>query len=136
MGPAVSNATAFANMQKAIDTMAKIGRLPQDVAAAAAPLLEKQLLANIAAQRGPDGKAWQPSANGAPVLLNAGKSLKVGSTGPTLWARLYGVEARHHLGAVKGGVRRRILPRRDSMKGVSKILQQVARQKWEAATNG
>lgn len=132
----MSNATAFAKLQAAIDTMAAIGRLPEDVAAAAVAPLRKELLANIAAQKGPDGKAWAPSVSGAPVLVNAGKSLTVGSTGPTLWARLDGVEARHHLGAVKGGIRRRILPRRDSMKGVAKIMHRIAKQKWEAATNG
>ena len=138
MGVAVSggNAAAFEKLQAAIDMMAKVGRLPEQVAAACVEPLRRETLANIAANRDPNHRPWPVSLSGGPVLLNAGKSLEVGNTGPTLWARLYGVEARHHLGAVKGGVRRRIIPRRDSMRGVAKIFTRVSKQKWKEATSG
>lgn len=130
------NAVAFARMQGAIDLLAKLGTLPEDVAAAAVEPFKQEMLANIAAQRTPNGKAWQPGAKGQPVLVNAGKALKVTSRGPVLTATLTGPEARHHLGIAKGHVRRQILPGRGSLGGISKILKRIATARFKAATHG
>jgi hypothetical protein len=128
----VDNTEAFNMLQGAIDAMAAVGRLPVDIAAAAVDPLRAELLGNIAAQRSPNGKAWPPGKQGQPVLVNAGKALKVTSNGPTLTAVLSGPEARHHLGIVNGHKRRQILPGRGSLGGVAQILQRIAKQKCAA----
>jgi hypothetical protein len=58
---------------------------------------------NIVAQQGPDGQKWKPGIEGHPVLVNAKKALSQSVSGRTLVVTLSGVEARHHLGAIKGG---------------------------------
>src|SRR4051812_42441468 len=96
------NTAAFARLQKAIDKLRRLGALPDQVAADAVEPFRAMMLDNIAAQRAPSGKPWPSSVSGAPVLLKAGKALKVTSRGPVLQATLTGPEARHHLGAVWG----------------------------------
>jgi len=125
----MSNDAAFAKLQKAIDAFAELGRFPEELAAAAVEPLRAQLTANIAANVAPSGKAWQPGAQGQPVLLGAAKALSVSSSGPTLTAKLTGPEARHNSGAVKGKIKRQILPSRNSLKGVAAILQKIVKQK-------
>lgn len=130
----MSNDAAFEQLQAAIDRLAALGTLPADVAAAAVDPLRAQLVANIAANVSPSGKAWQPGADGQPVLLNAAKALTVTSNGPTLTARLVGPEARHNNGSARGKVKRQILPSRNALGGVAKILHAVALQQWRKAT--
>ena len=125
----MSNDAAFVKLQGAIDAFAALGRLPDELAAAAVVPLRQLLTANIAAQRAPSGVAWQPGAQGQPVLTGAAKALTVTSAGPTLTATLTGPEARHNSGAVKGKVKRQILPSRNSLGGVAKILQKIAAKK-------
>jgi hypothetical protein len=133
---ASDNSAAFARLQEAIDGLASLDVLADDVAAAAVDPFRAELLGNIAANRSPGKNDWQPSKSGKPVLLGAGKALEVGSSGPVLWARLTGPEARHHLGAVKGAVRRQILPGRGSLGGISKILKRIATAEWRKRFGG
>lgn len=65
---------------------------------------------NIARGVGPDGVAWEPTEEGKRPLRRAAKALEVRAVGTVVVATLTGPEARHHLGAVRGGVRREILP--------------------------
>lgn len=68
------------------------------------------LVANIAAQRGPDGTPWPKTQDGKPALVNAGANLTAQVVGGTILVTLDGPEARHHLGIARGRVRRPILP--------------------------
>jgi hypothetical protein len=60
----------------------------------------------------PDGTPWQKTKAGEQPLQNAAKALTVVAVGNTVVATLRGPEALHHLGAVKGHIRRQILPTR------------------------
>lgn len=104
------NGAAFAALDAAIRGARKLGNIAKDVAPAVARELRTELLANIAAQRGPDGKAWPPGAGGKPVLQGAGKALDVRAVGTVVVAALTGPEALHHMGAARGGIARPILP--------------------------
>lgn len=64
----------------------------------------------IAAGTDPDGKAWEPRADGGQPLETAGKALAIATVGPRIIVRLRGHVARHHLGRSRGGVERPILP--------------------------
>ncbi len=93
--------------------IARIRQLPGLVKRAAPEVrdvLERELRLTIAAGRSPSGVAWKPRADGSQALQNAASALAVTVVGTVVIARLTGVEVRHHLGAVKGGIRRQILP--------------------------
>jgi hypothetical protein len=78
----------------------------------AADKLREDIEENIELGIGPDGTAWQPTKEGKQPLQNAAKTLSVVASGNTVVATLRGPEALHHLGAVKGHIRRQILPTR------------------------
>lgn len=93
----------------------RIRQLPELVDRAApdiAKAVERELQAQIRRGETPSGRSWKPRADGGAALFNAGKALTVRAVGKVIVARLTGPEARHHLGAVRGGIRRQILPTR------------------------
>lgn len=80
------------------------------VAPAVGQALETELTRQIARGVGPDGTPWPKTKEGEQPLRHAARALRVRAVGTTVVASLEGHHARHHLGAVKGGVRRPILP--------------------------
>lgn len=94
--------------------IARLRALPkamtQDAAPAVAVELERELVAQIGRAEGPDGKPWPLTKGGGRALQGAARDLTVRAIGDVVLARLDGVHARHHLGAVRGAVRRPILP--------------------------
>lgn len=87
--------------------------LPTRAAPKIAAELKRQLESNIKAGVGPDGQAWQLRQDGQKALQEATKALFVSSTGSVIVAKLTGPEALHHKGAVKGKIRRQILPSKE-----------------------
>lgn len=101
----------FSELDAQIARLQELEDLPRKVAPDVAQALEDELHAQIARGQGPDGRAWEPrQEDGGKPLRNAAKALAVVPIGTTVFARLKGPEARHHLGIAKGGVVRRILP--------------------------
>jgi hypothetical protein len=102
------------NELEQLDAMiATIGKLPElgkraagDVALA----IETELQRTIAAGTTPDGKPWQPTKDGGRPLTGAAQALAVVPVGTTIYVRLTGPEARHHLGRGRGGVVREVIP--------------------------
>jgi hypothetical protein len=97
-----------------LDAMiAKVRAIP-GIAAKAAPdcaqAVRRELERTIAAGTTPDGQPWQPTAEGAQPLRNAANALRVAASGTTIYVRLTGPEARHHLGRARGGITRAIIP--------------------------
>ena len=85
--------------------IAKLGALPGMVGRAApavAEAFDAELQRNIAAGVGPDGTPWRATKDGREPLVNAGDALSVKAVGNVVLARLDGIEARHHLGAIRG----------------------------------
>lgn len=72
--------------------------------------LRKEIVAQTKRGEGPDGKKWKPGQEGVDVLQHVEKALRVTARGTTIVASLSGHNARHSLGAVRGGVRRQIMP--------------------------
>lgn len=113
-------------------------RVVEEALPEAAPELEKVIAGNIAAQRGPDGAAWPPPKDGdtKDVLRNAMKSVTVRAIGRVLLARVGGIEAKHHLGAVKGRVRRPILPSGKAPQPMIEALKRVIFRRLNTVANG
>lgn len=71
----------------------------------------KSIEAQVAAQTEPDGKPWKPRKVGSgAVLSRAANQAKIASRGNVIAVTLTGHYARHQLGAVRGKVKRRIIP--------------------------
>jgi hypothetical protein len=77
-----------------------------------AEALDGEIRRNIAAGVGPDGQPWVPTVDGRKPLRDAGKALSTRAIGTVVLTKLEGVEARHHLGAVRGSSKARWLARR------------------------
>lgn len=88
-----------------------LGHVAEELAAVGAPALRKELEANIAAGKGPDGEPWKPTLQGKQPLQHAAKALTVDAVGTAIVATLTGPEALHDIGAARGHVQRRILPK-------------------------
>ena len=131
-----SNTEALDLLDAQIARLRKLKDTPQEIATAVAKELEAQLLGNIAAGRGPDGVAWQPTADGHRPLQGAGKALRVVAIGTSVIASLVGYHARHHLGAVKGKIRRRILPTRRLLGPLGAAIRAVIEKRMRAALTG
>jgi hypothetical protein len=89
-----------------IDAMlAKLRALPgmaERSAPEIAKALDGEIRRTIAAGTSPDGTPWKPTKDGRAPLRNAGEALTTRAIGTVVLARLDGVEARHHLGAIRG----------------------------------
>lgn len=116
-------ANGFAELDAQIARLRAMGELPRRAAPAAAEAVEDVLHRQIAAGVDPNGKAWEPrQEDGEKPLRNAAQALAVVAVGTTVFARLKGPEARHHLGTAKGGTVRRILPVRGIPAPMARVI--------------
>ncbi len=99
-----------AALEQHIARVRGLPRLVEATAPAIAEALERDIEAQIARAETPEGVPWKPTATGDKALRKAARAIAVGAIGDVLVIRLSGVEARHHYGAVKGGVKRQVIP--------------------------
>ena len=93
-----------------IEGVRSLPGLAREAAPELAPIVERHVRESIAAGVGPDGKEWPKTQDGRTALRDAGKALTVAVSGTTVLAKLEGIVAAHHLGRVRGHVKRQILP--------------------------
>lgn len=108
-------ADALVDIDRMIAKLDELSELPERVAPQVARQLERGILANVARGVGPDGKPWAPTADGHKPLQGTSSGLTVQADGTRIVAHLEGVHARHHLGRVRGGIARPILPVTDAL---------------------
>lgn len=106
-----------------------------------ATALDSEVRANIARGVGPDGTPWKPTQDGRKPLQGAGKALTTRAIGTVVLARLEGVEARHHLGRVKGSSKsnwlaRPILPTTKIPAPVTRAIRTILTDEFIATTGG
>lgn len=123
------------------EMIARLRALPRAVEEAlpeAARELEKIIAGNIVAQRGPDGEAWEKPKDPetSTVLRGAMKNVTVKAIGSVLLARVDGVEARHHLGLIKGKVSRKLIPTKKIPGPMVEALRRVITRRLKAVANG
>lgn len=86
------------------------GKVAEQVAPEIARVVRAELERSIAAGTDPYGVAWKKTQQGATPLRNAMQAVTVATVDGNVFVRVGGIEARHHLGAVRGKVKRRIIP--------------------------
>lgn len=106
-----------------------------------AQALDAELRRNITAGVGPDGTPWKPTLDGRTPLANAGKALSTRAVGTVVLAKLEGVEARHHLGAIRGSSKARwlarpILPNRKIPAPVDGAIRTVLQREFAGTMGG
>lgn len=95
----MTDVTDIRGMVDGLRSLAGLGkRAAPDVAQAVRAEIER----SIRAGETPTGEKWAATLTGKQPLVNAAKALHVAATGGTIWIRLIGPEARHHLGWAKG----------------------------------
>lgn len=109
-GEALSNASSAAALQKQIKRLNEAEKFIPKVAPRIAAEAAAEIRKNVQNQVGPDGKPWPKSKSGEPVLLEIADRMRVEVRGSVIVMSLEGHYSRHHLGAVKGKVRRPVLP--------------------------
>lgn len=106
----MGNASGFAEMDRQIARLRTLSKFVATSATVVAVAVRRELASQIDAGVGPDGKSWPPTEGGGRALRGAAAALSVRAVGTVVLATLTGVEARHHFGAVRGKVKREILP--------------------------
>lgn len=105
------NSQAFLELDAMIARLRELPKLATEAAPDVAASVEREIEAQISAGVDPNGRAWAPKKDGTgKPLRTAGKALAVVPLGSTIYARLRGHVARHHLGRARGGTVRQILP--------------------------
>src|SRR5262245_33325304 len=103
-------ANGMAQLDAMIATVAKLPELARTAAPDVADAVRSELERTIAAGTTPDGKPWDRTEDGQQPLQHAAKALRVVAVGTTIYVRLTGPEARHHLGRARGGKVRQVIP--------------------------
>jgi hypothetical protein len=109
---------------------------PEDFAPAAAEALRTEIEANVAAQRGPDGEPWPPTASGDAALSGAAGNLQVTPVGSVVVARITGRYAFHHKGQTRGGKARPILPSRKLSGAATKAIKRALVERFGELAKG
>lgn len=131
MGSAAQNADALRELDRVLAKIKRLNKAPELVAKELAKETEKQLERQIAAGQAPDGSSWKKTKTGKQPLTTAAKALRVFVQGPIVTVELFGHIARHHLGAVRGGIKRQILPSRNLPQSFIEALRRVAKKRLE-----
>lgn len=110
-------------LNKQIARLRKFNVMGAELAPAAAEELEKQLLANAAAQIGPDGTPWPATKDHSAPLRDVASHLTVVAVGSRVVARLTGWYVNQSTGWTRGNVARPIMPSRKMSQPMTKAIQ-------------
>ena len=103
-------ASGHAQLAAHLQRLRELKTLGKRAAPEVSRALEGEMRSQIASGVGPDGTPWKLTEDGKVPLQGAMKNLRIRPVGTTVVMQLKGRHARHHLGAVKGGKIRRIIP--------------------------
>lgn len=118
-------------LNQMIAQLRKLPELVESVLPEVAVECKTVIAENIAAQRGPDGTPWQPGARGQPVLQNAAAAITAQAIGNVVLITVSGVEAKHHLGRVRGRIKRPIIPSGRLPQPMAEAIARVVKRKLD-----
>jgi len=101
---------SLADLDRMIATVRQLPELAERAAPDVADVIERELMRTTTAGQSPNGTPWQLTLEGGKPLTGAAKAIGVAAVGRTIYVRLTGVEARHHLGRARGGIERQVIP--------------------------
>jgi hypothetical protein len=107
---AAANAAAMATLDAWIARVRALPELGVRAAPDVAEMIGDELRRTIAAGQSPDGTPLKLTTEGEVPLTGAAKALGVAAVGGTVYVRLRGIEAAHHLGRVRAGHARHLIP--------------------------
>lgn len=105
-----ANAVAMATLDAMIARVRSLPDLGKRAAPEVAEMMRDELERTIGAGQSPDGTPLKLTLEGATPLTGAAKMLGVGAVGATIYVRMRGIEAAHHMGWVRGGNARQLIP--------------------------
>jgi len=118
--------TGEAELDAMIDRLRKLPDLARQCAPECARVVEAEIARTAAAGTDAYGKPWAPKKDGSgKPLAHAIDAVGVAAVGTSIVVRVTGVEARHHLGRVKGGTQRAIIPTKDIPQPMAAALRGV-----------
>lgn len=129
-------ADGLPELDRWIERLREMGSLAERSAPAVARAVEADILEHVSRGVGPDGAPWPPTADGHLPLQGVAKDLRVRAVGTTVVATLEGVHARHHLGAVRGGKKRPILPTRRMPDSMTRAVRRVVEDEFRRELGG
>lgn len=101
----------FDEMQRWIDNIRRIAKLPRLCAQPVADVVEQELSRTMGAGQAPDGTPHIPrQSDGAAPLTGAAAAMRVTAVGSQVIVLIRGPEALHHLQRARGGIERRLIP--------------------------
>lgn len=128
-------ADGLAQLDAMIATIGALPNLTRDAASDVADAVRAELRRTIAAGTTPDGKPWQPTLDGERPLRHAADALHVGAVDSTIYVRLAGPEARHHLGRARGGKVRQVIPVDKVPDRMGEAIRAVLVKRFDAAVS-
>lgn len=106
--------TGESELDAMIARLRKLPNLAREVAPACERVVDAELRRTVVAGTDPYGKPWAPKKQGGgKPLENASAAVHVAAVGTQIFVRVTGINARHHLGRIKGKVAREIIPTKD-----------------------
>lgn len=129
-------ANGDASLNAMLERLRKLPELGTEAAPSVADAVRDQLEKTIDAGTTAEGKSWERTKDGKQPLRNAAKALAVVAVDSTIFARLTGHIARHHLGRARGGVVRQILPTEGIPSGMAKAIKTVLVEEFEDVMGG
>lgn len=110
MSADTANAAAMATLDQWIARVRALPELGKRAAPDVADMIESELRRTMGAGQSPDGTPLKPTLEGEVPLTGSPKVLGVAAISGTVYVRLTGIEAAHHLGRVRGRNARHLIP--------------------------
>lgn len=132
----MSNDAAFAALNAQIRRLQKLPGAGERYAPDVARAVHVESTKTIAAGQTPDGTPWKPTKEGKRPLQNAAGALTTFAIGNVVIAKLTGPEALHNMGAVKGKIRRQILPSAQIPGQITEAIRKVVEANLRADVTG
>jgi hypothetical protein len=128
--------TGLDQLDDMIARVASLDGFTRAVAPDIATAIEAEIHKTIAAGTSSDGVAWAPTKTGEQPLRHAADAVAVVAVGTTVFVRVRGPEARHHLGRGRGGLARPIIPVGEISPRMAAAVQGVLAQRFQEVTSG
>lgn len=123
-------------MQEMIARVRRLGKLPEDVAKAAAPLVEGVAKRAAAAGENANGKAWRPRKDGKPALVNMAAAVGARAVGTVVQIFLRGTSTGSAKVQAIQAARRDVLPSGEVPPAIATEIKRAASQVFSRAMGG